>query len=438
MITDVGKTIIAKALSGVTDSCFDYLSLGIGARPMPPGTGAHQSRPLTQMDHEVLRVPIISAMPMNDGKIKCVAEIPPSFNCEFTEVGLWTHKENAGSNRPSSKQICSFVPNEGWSYNNVTPLKYKQEDNVATQSGDIDFAKLNALTERAAFSAYNDMLWTTKLDRRARKEGFRLDNWGILTRGDMSTITGASPAAWSVGGNYIRMNALGFNFDLSAAVDELGLAYFVSPNAAGSTTAPSTIQISIQFVTSDNKYAKWNLERKNQTALSAGTTTAGSPNITYTTGSTIVRRGDQLTGGGIATPTDVYPTSATAAKLGFLPTGTVGSGQSFSVNAFDLSITNGNAYYTDYIQLKETANARMAMTYDSGFKWSAVNEMRVYVSTGSNAHWIGLDSLTFTNVDNMNSTYGMTAYDIAYNYETRGVRTKENSPTNVLFEVSVV
>ena len=113
MFTNDGRNLVARKLSGITDSCLDYLAIGIGGRPIPSTIGSvsdnsHQSQYMTQMEHEVLRVPIISTLPTTNGTVKCIAELPNDFNCEFTEVGIWTHRDNAGSSHPRTQVIAAF------------------------------------------------------------------------------------------------------------------------------------------------------------------------------------------------------------------------------------------------------------------------------------------------------------------------------------------
>ena len=438
MLTTHGKNILAKKLSGVTDSCFDYLSIGIGTRPSPSiaTTGVHQSGPLMAMNHEVLRVPVVSALPTNTGTIKCVAEIPSAFTCEFTEVGLWTHRENAGSGRPQSQQVVSFQPSEEW-LNGLTGAAISST--IESAPADADYTQHNAAITAGGPKAFivrsDDLIWTSRLERRARKEGFRLGTHGMIVRGDLSAFTGLEPNA---GTAYIKLPVNGYPFDASSVIDELSLAYFLSTNSQSSTTPPTSIKMSVQFVTNDSKVAKWNVERKNQTADSF-TWNTGYPTASYTPASTILRRGDMLTGSGLLYATSVYPNGPYGAVyLSTIPT----SSGSWSVNAFDIAASStGNAYYTDYTQLSEAATSRSTITYDAGFKWANVTEVRIYVGVNDASptnYWVGLDSLRFTNTDTSNPTYGLVAYDIAFNYETRGIQTRTNSPTNVLFEVSVV
>jgi hypothetical protein len=443
MITDAGKRIIAKKLSGISDSCFDYLSLGIGARPPSPKNssaeliGLHQSQPLMAMNHEVIRVPVISALPMADGTIKCAAEIPSGFAAEFTEVGLWTHRESAGSQRSGSQQICTFQPTERWFYSDNSELSI-----ITTVSGNTDFQLHNAeaATRKAMYSPQSDSLWNAIPSRRVRKEGFRLGKHGILMRGDTSSISGASPSVWTTTNSYIQMPVGGYTFDNAASADELAITYFVSVNSALSSTAPSYIRLSVQFITSTGAKAVWNINRTTATTVTTTINSADSRSLSsISAGATVLRKHDILTSGtALSQFAEFYQgDTSTTGYLSYLAKAT--GSRTLTVNPIDLQInSSGNAYYSDYIQLGEAASSRMALMYDAGFAWSQVESIRIYGSTSSADHWIGIDSLRFNNVDQMNQSYGMVAYDAAVNYETRGIQLKGSGATNVLFEVQVV
>lgn len=440
MFTTKGKSLVARKLGGISDSCFDYLSIGIGGKPLAPNLNVHQSGPLTAMKHEIMRVPVIATLPTQSGTVKCVAEIPAHLTCEFTEVGLWTHRNNSASARPASKSIVVFEDTETWKDGSSGAGMSE----IRSTAGQTDYTEHDAYIASTGypsmFSPYDDYLWIGRPVRRVRKEGFRLGRQGVLIRGNMSTLTGTYPP-FTTGSNYISIPLAGLPFDTSSPLDELGIAYFISTKSGASTTAPDAIRLSIQFVTADGKTAKWDLERKTETLASVVHTT-GSAAITYTA-NPLLRKGDQLSGTGLAATAEVYPTSSTAAYMTDVSNGSATN--SMSINAFSLAASSsGNAYYTDYIGLGETAsNNRTMMTYSSGFKWENVVTLNIYgaaIVSGSPSsnYYIGLDSINFTNVDDLNPGYGLVAYDVAYNYETRGVQTRQGSPIDVLFEVQLV
>ena len=130
-----------------------------------------------------------------------------------------------------------------------------------------------------------------------------------------------------------------------------------------------------------------------------------------------------------------------------LKSGTGGSA-SVSINniIFQNSVaTIANAYFTQTTKLQnDDVAGRTKIAYDTGFLWSNVSEIIVYstidstMGVSSTTHYLGLDALSFVNNDTANPGYGMVAYDIARNYPTRGILTRQGSPTSVVFEVQIV
>lgn len=432
MFTDHGKNLVARKLGGLTDACLDYIGVGIGARPVPNVTfdstdiGAHQSQPLRSLKQEVARVPVLSALPTNNGTIKCVAELPSSLTCEFTEVGIWTHGDNAASNRPPNSLIAAFDHPEQWSVGSTALSDVETVDASAS-----DFASQDAVTLKAMFNPYDDALWTIRGYRRVRKEGFRYGRNGILLKGDFSTLTGAT-TPFTESGSKVTLPLKGLPFDTASPDDHIALSYFVSIIDGGSVTAPTDIRFAVTFVTSDNKRAKWHILHKPQSATFDG------PGSEVTSISTIplaeLRNGDQISGAALKYPADFYYTSGNTGRLTLNADAGV---KSLIVNSIDLQATSkGNAYFTQYTKLNEPATERSTITYDTGFLWSNVSSLEVRAAAGA-GYYLGLDALSFINTDEVNPGYGLVAYDVAYNYETRGIQTRNNNPTVIVFEVQV-
>lgn len=442
MFTNKGRDLVARKVGGLTDSCIDYLSVGIGARPIPStiagvSDNSHQSAYMTQMIHEVARVPVVSTLPTSNGIVKCMAELPNGLNCEFTEVALWTHGENAASSHPKTQIIAAFDPTENWKYNGSTEL-----NPIITASGEADFFQHQALAgagTEASYSPYNDLLWTVRPDRRINKEGFRLSTHGILMRGTASTIGSDWPFATPTG-NYVSRSVNGLPFDTAGPDDELKFSYFIS--APASTTPPTSTRFAIWFKTTDNKYAKWQY-KQTQGVVASLTTQAGSAAVTLVANADL-RRDDVLwSSSSLEYPTQFfYDGSSTTVgslsmKAGKALTGNV------EVNPVvwgDATVkTRNNSYFTQYTKLQnDTAFNKAAITYDTGFLWANVAEIIIYVETATDTYYVGFDALSFVNTDTANPGYGMVAYDIARNYETRGVITRQGSPTNIVFEVQIV
>ena len=447
MFTDGGRNLVARKVGGLTDSCIDFISVGIGARPIPSTIAgvsdtSHQSGPLRQMVHEVARVPVISTLPSDNGRIKCIAELPNTLNCEFTEVALWTHQFNAGSGRPVTQNIAAFDTNENWMIDGTTPL-----NTIESASGDAEFA--NHSTEATAgnksmFSPYDDLLWTMVPSRNVRKEGFRFSTHGVLMRGDSSTLGSSIPYSTPASGG-IHLSVNGLPFDTAGPDDELKLSYFVTPTSG--TSAPYNVRMLVLFKTTDNKYAKWHLLHNPSASISM-ITAVDSKNTTITYSSSL-RDGDVVySATNMAYPSPFY-WNAAGENNGTLTlkSGTGGSA-SVSINniIFQNSVaTIANSYFTQTTKLQnDDVAGRTKIAYDTGFLWSNVSEIIVYstidstMGVSSTTHYLGLDALSFVNNDTANPGYGMVAYDIARNYPTRGILTRQGSPTSVVFEVQIV
>lgn len=442
MFTNEGKGLVARKVGGLTDSCIDYLAIGIGGRPIPStianvADNSHQSQYMTQMVHEVARVPVISTLPLSDGRIKCIAELPNDLNCEFTEVALWTHAQNAGSGHPPTQVIAAFDQTENWKYDGTTDLLTK-----TTVSGEADFAQQEALssTMKASYSPYDDLLWTMRPDRRTNKEGFRLSTHGILLRSNMSTIGSGWPMSAS-GGNSIKRSVSGLPFDTAGPDDQLKLSYFIT--APASTTPPSSVRVMVWFKTSDNKYAKWHFKQDTTMAAGTVTTTSGSASVTLSA-DTDLRHGDILwNSSAMEYPTQFfYADGSTTAGTLSMKGGKTRTG-SIDVNPItwgDATVkSRNNSYFTQYTKLQnDSVSGKTDITYDSGFLWANVSEIIVYSEISTAGFYLGLDALSFVNTDTANPGYGMVAYDIAKNYPTRGIVTRQGSPTSVVFEVQIV
>lgn len=439
MFTDKGKNLVARKLGGVSDACFDYLSLGIGGRPVPPvisgiPDSSFRISELSKMRHEVLRVPVISALPTTNGTVKCMAELPNAFNGEFTEVALWTHQSNAAAGGPQTQILSLFEQEEGWKTSvtgDVLPF-------YRTPSGVVDYSNVSGA--QSFFSPYDDILWTVKAYRRVRKEGFRIGTTGVLVSGGMSTL-GSIP--YTPSGDYISVPVPGgLPFDAASTSDELRLSYFVSPITTSTPTAPTAVKLLVEFIASDGSKARWSLQPTKSTNTSQITIVNESNVIAINTNNTWVRNGDELWASDtFAYPVTVYKTGETLASISMDATQNRTDDVAINPVVYEYSnATVANTYFTQYTQLVESSVAnRNAVVYDSAFLWSNVVEMRVYADVdGGSSCYVGLDAITFVNTDATNPGYGMVAYDVAKNYETRGILTRIGSPTSVIFEVQVV
>ena len=87
MITEKGKSIIAKYLIGQSPAYASYIAIGCGAKPLDSSTGVFGDySDQKSLDFEMLRVPIISRGFVNedgDDKIVLTAELPSDERYEI-------------------------------------------------------------------------------------------------------------------------------------------------------------------------------------------------------------------------------------------------------------------------------------------------------------------------------------------------------------------
>lgn len=455
MFTDKGKNLVARKVGGLTDACIDYISVGIGGRPIPSTIlnvpdNSHQSSMMTNMVHEVARVPVLSSLPTTNGIVKCIAELPNDLNCEFTEVGIWTHESNVASAHPSTQIISAFDDTENWLYEGTEdlPIIINTSDTSDFYYPDVQCGDYPAdpddpdVPTLAMYSPYDDILWSMNPERKVRKEGFRLSTEGIIFRGDSSTLGSSLPYSTPASGS-INLSVNGLPFDLAGPDDELRLSYFVSP--VDDDTIPDSVRIAVHFRTSDDKYAKWHIMQNNPQVTTNMTTTTDSNVVTFDSTPTYLRDGDMLWKDTLMRyPAQFHYTGAQSGILsmncGISGTSTAAINQILFSNS---DKTVNNTYFTQRTKLdaNDSTTDRNKITYDSGFLWANVAEIIVYVTvsqTDPSNYYVGLDSLSFVNTDPANPGYGMVAYDIAKNYETRGIITRVGSPTSVIFEVQIV
>ena len=119
MITNTGKTIIAKYLLGQAPAYASYLAVGCGATPLETGDPLGNYSAKTNLDFEMFRVPISSRGFVNENgldKIVLTAELPTEERYEISEVGIYSAGSNPSAGAYDSKTIFSFSQTENWQH----------------------------------------------------------------------------------------------------------------------------------------------------------------------------------------------------------------------------------------------------------------------------------------------------------------------------------
>lgn len=239
MITTQGKQIIAKYLLGQAPEFAAYLAAGCGNVPFNQSSATsplyNQSR--TNLDFEAFRVPILSKGFVTEGgqeKIVFKAEMPSDQRYQITEVGVFPAAGNTVANQYDSKLLTTFSPAESWLYgilsaSATTASAVPEVTSLNSSTGsDID------ATDRIFYFYSGDRIFNDS-GRKGKQEPPRFLNKAIMVRGDNS--------------NYYIENST-FNFDLSQNLpqDKIRLAISLITKSAASQAAPSTVNITLDFI----------------------------------------------------------------------------------------------------------------------------------------------------------------------------------------------
>lgn len=265
MITNTGKTIIAKYMLGQAPAYASYMAVGCGPKPLDS-----EDTPLTYankevLDFEMFRVPISSRgyIVENDiAKIVLTAELPTEERYEISEVGLYSAGSNPYAGSYDSKTVLTFSQTEGWLNNDgteivrvVSPLDDPNVDNVI---------------------AVNSLVFTTNADNRLfynpdrvnRYERCRYFNNIIAMRGDSCNISkDVDDLVVEPTPSYIKITGLPVDFSKNAPTDLFKLAFSVinkdgynlldNPIVAN----PDSVRVIVEFTGSDtSKFARFECE----------------------------------------------------------------------------------------------------------------------------------------------------------------------------------
>jgi hypothetical protein len=256
MITDKGKSILAKYLLGQTPSYASYIALGCGPKPLDTGVAFADYSTKTSLDFEMFRAPIISkGYVTEDGvsKIVLTAELPTEDRYEITEIGIYSTGSNPTAGAASSKMLFTFSDNENWEYHSGSTAVEIPKPPTATiaTTGNIVYAgKYFRLDADAA-------LFTST--RIARYERPRFLNNNIVLRGDTTSLysdSGDDYLEFGLG-DHIHLANISLNLDANAPTDEMRLAFSLMSKEASSPTSVSNIKIMIEFSSNHSENAEW-------------------------------------------------------------------------------------------------------------------------------------------------------------------------------------
>jgi hypothetical protein len=384
MITEKGKSIIAKYLIGQAPAYASYIAIGCGAKPLDKTTGVFGDYSEQQsLDFEMLRVPIISRGFVNedgDDKIVLTAELPSDERYEITEVGVYSAGSNSSAGALDSRTLFSFTQSENWEYHKETeatsikivydPLDGVDEDNVINE------------TEKVFQTNADNRVFTddTRLDRNER---CRFLNNIILMSGNSSKIQLDSGKLsiipeWTVGqttykSEHIHLNGNNIDLNRQSPKDELRLAFSVVNKDGDAEVRPKRVMLLLEFDSADahntGQYARFEVD------------------ITHTAG--------------------------------------------HAYNDFST-----NRYFVINKKLEELVKS-------PSFSWSAVNTVKFSVcildqnDNPSSDFYVALDALRIENTDSLNVLYGLVGYSVIKNVQARPITKSANSTNFVEFRFNI-
>jgi hypothetical protein len=268
LITNKGKSILGKYLLGQTPAYASYIAIGCGAKPLDTTDALGDYSAKTNLDFEMLRVPISSRGFVSEGgteKIVFTAELPAEERYEITEVGVFSAKSNPSAGAYDSKTVFSFTSAENWNYHTSSASTAITSISTALDASDDNIIS----TTSKVFQTNADNSIFYKTSRAARYERCRFLNNVILMRGDDSTLTvSAGHFVIGAGSNHIHYTRPSVNFSQNSPTDQLRLAFSVVNKDGGSGLAPDTVRILVDFASTDSgsgEYARFEAEITNGT-----------------------------------------------------------------------------------------------------------------------------------------------------------------------------
>ena len=264
MITNTGKTIIAKYLLGQAPAYASYLAIGCGATPLTTGDPLGNYSTKQNLDFEMFRVPISSRGFVNEGgldKIVLTAELPTEERYEISEIGIYSAGSNPSAGAYDSKTVYAFTQTENWQHHTAEAAVAIDTFSAALDAPNYD--NIIAITD-PVFQTSADNPIFFKSPRVERYERPRFLNNAILIQGDDSDITlneesGAAQDHFVIeaGSNHIHLTGASVDFTRNSPTDELRLAFSVINKDGTSNDVPERVRVLVEFASTETETAEY-------------------------------------------------------------------------------------------------------------------------------------------------------------------------------------
>ena len=258
MITNKGKTIIAKYLLGQAPAYASYIAVGCGPQPLDTEDSFGNYSAKENLDFEMFRVPISSRGYVNDDgtdKLVLTAELPTEERYEITEVGVYSAGSNPSAGAYDSKTIFAFTSTENWQHHTSSATVAISPITAALDTSNDDIIA----TTNAVFSTNADnSIFLNSVPRKTRYERCRFLNNIILIQGDDADLTISEESDASEdhfviesGSNHIHLTNPNVDFTKNSPTDQLRLAFSLINKDGADVALPETIRILVDFSSTD-------------------------------------------------------------------------------------------------------------------------------------------------------------------------------------------
>jgi hypothetical protein len=264
MITNTGKTIIAKYLLGQAPAYASYIAIGCGATPLTTGDPIADYSTKTNLDFEMFRVPISSRGFVNENgldKIVLTAELPTEERYEISEVGIYSAGSNPSAGAFDSKTVFAFTQTENWQHH--TASSAVAIDTFSSALDQPEYDNIIAITD-TVFQTSADNPIFFKSPRVERYERPRFLNNIIMIQGDDSDISiseesGAAQDHFVIepGSNHIHLTGASVDFTRNSPTDELRLAFSVINKDGTSNDIPERVRVLVEFASTETETAEY-------------------------------------------------------------------------------------------------------------------------------------------------------------------------------------
>ena len=269
MITNNGKTILAKYLIGQAPAYASHIALGVGATPLSSLESFSDYSSKLNLDFEVLRIPISSRGYVYDeagaANIVFAGELPGDQRYLFSEIGIFSAKSNPAAGAEDSKMLYTFSESENWEYHNSTSATTIPTI-VEPLNGELEGSVINPLDNNSLpvpvfRTNSNNVIFNSEV-RSSKYELPRFLDRALLISGDMSyieesegllSVKESTPSEYY--GTHLHLTGISNSFNKNSSLDELRLAFSIlDKDSAQSATNEGRVggaRLIFEFASSD-------------------------------------------------------------------------------------------------------------------------------------------------------------------------------------------